>query len=157
MQAHRLPPRKSHPLPRGVPPPASIPAIAPIGPPQDAESAAAVLASPTHPASPLWPDGLIAPVWVRRHREQVGAVWVAVHVLPTRAALAAGRGEVAADVTVGQSEEQEQAEAEQLREADEALIKSIAERKRAMSERGIKLTVVLLTEREMLGEWTDLL
>lgn len=44
----------------------------------------------------------------------------------------------------------------QLRDADEALIKVIGERKRIMAERGIKLTVVLLTEREMLGEAREL-
>lgn len=40
----------------------------------------------------------------------------------------------------------------ELRAKDEELIKVISERKRTLSERGIKLTVVLLTTRAMLGE-----
>lgn len=34
--------------------------------------------SPTTPSSPLYPDGLITPLWIRRHREQIPSVFIAV-------------------------------------------------------------------------------
>ncbi|UZJ54555.1 hypothetical protein CBS101457_003875 [Exobasidium rhododendri] len=77
--------------------------------------------SPLHPSSPLFPDGLIAPVWIRKHRELVPSVFVSFYCLT-----------------------------EQVAERDEDLIRVISERKRTLSERGIKFTVVLLTTRSML-------
>jgi len=34
--------------------------------------------SPSSPSSPLYPDGLISPVWVRRHREQIPSVFISI-------------------------------------------------------------------------------
>jgi hypothetical protein len=34
--------------------------------------------SPSSPTSPLYPDGLISPVWIRRHREQIPSVFIAI-------------------------------------------------------------------------------
>ncbi|TXT06086.1 hypothetical protein VHUM_03559 [Vanrija humicola] len=79
--------------------------------------------SPLTPSSPLHPDGLIAPVWVRKHTDFVPSVFVLFLRLD----------EVAA-------ESRRQAE----READEALVREISERRRRLGERGIKLTVVLM-------------
>ncbi|PWY98037.1 hypothetical protein BCV70DRAFT_165767 [Testicularia cyperi] len=87
--------------------------------------------SPLHPNSPLFPDGIIAPIWVRKHRELVPAVFVAFYCLPAAAAATP---------------------AALLRHADEALIQAIADRRRSLAERGIKLTVVLLTDRERLDD-----
>ncbi|CEH15433.1 FOIE GRAS [Ceraceosorus bombacis] len=154
---HRLPVRKSRPLPRGL--------TAPPSPtdPDDAQSRAhSVLAaqparsplSPAHPASPLWPDGIMTPLWLRRHREQRGAVWVMVAVLPTLSNKAASTQNTEDRATAEHEQVGVASDAQQLKETDEALIKVIAERKRTMSERGIKLTVVLLTEREMLESST---
>lgn len=38
---------------------------------------------------------------------------------------------------------------------DEELVKELVARKKVLSERGIKLTVVLIASRELLGEITD--
>lgn len=34
--------------------------------------------SPSSPSSPLYPDGLISPVFVKRHREQIPSVFIAI-------------------------------------------------------------------------------
>ena len=96
--------------------------------------------SPLHPTSPLFPDGLIAPIWTRKHRELVPAVFVAFHCLAERP-----QGELTPEAGA------------ELRKQDERLIELIAERKRGLTERGIKMTVVLLTTRQMLGKLFPLL
>nr|CDI55140.1 conserved hypothetical protein [Melanopsichium pennsylvanicum 4] len=130
----RLPPLKTKPSPRHVAPIPSITCGSASTPPSEASTSAfAALPprsplSPLHPNSPQFPDGLIAPVWVRKHRELVPSVFVAFHTLPTNQDI------------------------EEVRKADQDLIKIIAERRRTLTERGIKLTVVLLTQREMLDD-----
>ncbi|CAK9782300.1 hypothetical protein CC85DRAFT_114458 [Cutaneotrichosporon oleaginosum] len=79
--------------------------------------------SPLTPASPLHPDGLIAPVWVRKHTELLPSVFVLFLRL-----YEPGPGE----------------DVERQREADEATVREIADRRRRLGERGIRLTVVLL-------------
>ncbi|SPO31126.1 uncharacterized protein UTRI_05229_B [Ustilago trichophora] len=129
----RLPPLKTKPSARHVSPIPSITAGSTASPSESSTAAFAALPprsplSPLHPNSPQFPDGLIAPVWVRKHRELVPSVFVSFHCLPTSS------------------------DAEEARTADEALIKTISERRRTLAERGIKLTIVLLTEREMLDD-----
>lgn len=129
----RLPPLKTKPSARHVPPIPSITTGSTATPSEASIAAFSALPprsplSPLHPNSPQFPDGLIAPVWVRKHRELVPSVFVSFHCLPT-----------ASDM-------------EQLRKSDEALIKTISERRRTLTERGIKLTVVLLTQRETLDD-----
>ena len=127
----RLPPLKTKPSARHVSP---IPLVTAGSTPTPSEASSAAFAalpprsplSPLHPNSPQFPDGLIAPVWVRKHRELVPSVFVSFHCLPVSS------------------------DAEEVRSADEALIKLISDRRRTLAERGIKLTIVLLTEREML-------
>jgi hypothetical protein len=41
-----------------------------------------------------------------------------------------------------------------LKKRDEELIRIISDSRKVLAERGIKLTVVLLTTRDMLGEWS---
>lgn len=97
--------------------------------------------SPMTPASPLYPDGLIAPIWVRKHVELVPAVFVLflrLSELPPLASPLEGRDE--------SSKEKE-------RQRDAELAAEIGARKKITSERGIKLTVVLLASRRMLGGW----
>ncbi|KAL1409710.1 hypothetical protein Q8F55_003706 [Vanrija albida] len=92
--------------------------------------------SPLTPSSPLHPDGLIAPVWVRKHTEFVPAVFVLflrLYESPKGPSDSPLGDEVAA-------ESRRQAE----READEGLVREISERRRRLGERGIKLTVVLM-------------
>lgn len=129
----RLPPLKTKPSARHVPPIPSVTTGSPSSPCEAAIAAFSALPprsplSPLHPNSPQFPDGLIAPVWVRKHRELIPAVFVSFHCLVS-----------ASDM-------------EHVRIADEALIKTIADRRRSLAERGIKLTIVLLTQREMLDD-----
>ncbi|KAJ3833483.1 hypothetical protein F5878DRAFT_404621 [Lentinula raphanica] len=87
--------------------------------------------SPLTRTSPVYPDGLIAPIWIRKHTMLVPAVFV----LFVRMYEGGGR----------------ESELERLeRERDTELARMIGERKKEMSERGIKMTVVLLVSREML-------
>ncbi|GAK66435.1 glutathione transferase omega-1 [Moesziomyces antarcticus] len=137
--AVRLPPLKTKPSARHVPPIASITAGSSGSAPSESASAAfAALPprsplSPLHPNSPQFPDGLIAPVWVRKHRELVPSVFVSLHCLPLSTAPSPPTPE-------------------ELRSADEELIRLISERRRSLAERGIKLTIVLLTHKHMLDD-----
>ncbi|TKY88966.1 hypothetical protein EX895_002207 [Sporisorium graminicola] len=129
----RLPPLKTKPSARHVPPIPSVTTGSTANPSDASTAAFSALPprsplSPLHPNSPQFPDGLIAPVWVRKHRELVPSVFVSFYCLPT------------------------DSDIDQLRTADEALIKTISERRRTLTERGIKLTVVLLTQRETLDD-----
>lgn len=82
--------------------------------------------SPHTPTSPLYPDGLIAPVWLRKHTDLLPSNFVLFHRLSPSTSPLAGPGE------------------------DDALIVELSRRRRMLSERGIKLTVVLLASRDLL-------
>lgn len=87
--------------------------------------------SPLLPGSPLHPDGLIAPVWVRKHAELVPSVFVLFLKLW--------------EPSTGHDDK------EMEKQMDDDLVKEIAERKKRLADRGIKLTVVLMASRDMLG------
>ncbi|KAF6766968.1 protein of unknown function DUF1683, C-terminal [Kalmanozyma brasiliensis GHG001] len=130
---YRLPPLKTKPSARHVPPIPSITAGSSATPSESSTAAFSALPprsplSPLHPNSPQFPDGLIAPVWVRKHRDLVPSVLVSFHVLPASP------------------------DTEELRKLDESLVKLISERRRTLTERGIKLTIVLLTQRQTLDD-----
>jgi hypothetical protein len=96
--------------------------------------------SPLTSTSPLHPDGLIAPIWVRKHVELVPSVFVLFLRLweaPPPMSPLEGR----------------EREIEQERFNDQELAQEIGARKRVVAERGIKLTVVLLASRRMLGRY----
>jgi hypothetical protein len=106
--------------------------------------------SPLTPSSPLYPDGLIAPIWIRKHTALVPSVFVlflrlfeAPHVSP-RSPLDPPDTE----------HERERAEEERRRDTD--LSAEIAQRKKTTNERGIKLTVVLLASRRILGKFSTI-
>lgn len=87
-------------------------------------------------------------MWVRKHTEFVPSVFVLflrLYESPKGPSDSPLGDEVAA-------ESRRQAE----READEALVREISERRRRLGERGIKLTVVLMATTAALGEWTRL-
>ncbi|PWN30606.1 hypothetical protein BDZ90DRAFT_257681 [Jaminaea rosea] len=133
----RLPPRKTRPSLRSVAAPepsANPPILHPRSP-----------LSPLHPASPLFPDGLIAPIWARKHRDIVPSVFVAFYCLSGDAAV-----EQTSEDNDAPSPAPRQLSGQELKARDEELIRLISERKRPLNERGIKLTVVLLTARNML-------
>ena len=101
--------------------------------------------SPLTPSSPLHPDGLIAPIWIRKHTTLVPSVFVLFlriyeypHI-PPRSPLDAH-----------DSERDRDREYEE-RKRDLELAAYVAARKKLTNERGIKLTVVLLASRRMLG------
>ncbi|CAO1615908.1 unnamed protein product [Jaminaea pallidilutea] len=156
----RLPPRKTRPSSRSVAAPdsssnhallASLPPRSPL--------------SPLHPSSPLFPDGLIAPIWVRKHRELVPSVFVAFYTL-AEAFVPAKHGEGVSNTsesingdsdipaekqgdTSGKSDRRALS-GQELKARDDELVNVITDRRRSLIERGIKLTVVLLTSRDML-------
>lgn len=91
------------------------------------------------PTSPVYPDGLITPIWIRKHVELVPSVFVLflrLSELPGAANPLEGR-----DDSLKEEE----------RRRDAELATEISNRKKATGERGIKLTVVLLASRQMLG------
>ncbi|PCH35565.1 glutathione transferase omega-1 [Wolfiporia cocos MD-104 SS10] len=98
--------------------------------------------SPLTPTSPLYPDGLIAPIWIRKHTTLIPAVFVVFMRLYEHA-------RAPLDTPEGERER----EAEERRR-DNELCADIAQRKRTTSERGVKLTVVLLASRRMLDDPT---
>lgn len=85
--------------------------------------------SPLSPSSPLHPDGIIAPIWVRKHTTLLPCVFVLFLSLS-----------------------EDETDKEKEREQDTALSTFIASRKRLTSERSIKLTVVLLASRRLLDD-----
>ena len=101
--------------------------------------------SPLTPSSPLHPDGLIAPIWIRKHTTLLPSVFVLflrIFEFPPQAS------RTLPDLPDADRErEREQEE----RKRDTELSAEVALRKKSMSERGIKLTVVLMASRRMLG------
>lgn len=99
--------------------------------------------SPLAPSSPLHPDGIIAPIWIRKHTALVPAVFVLftrLFELPP----------VAPRSPLDATNDPEREAEERRRDAE--LAADVAARKKSTNERGIKLTVVLIASRRMLGE-----
>jgi trafficking protein particle complex subunit 11 len=122
----RFPPRK-------MPPPDEQPYVTTHSP-----------LSPLTPSSPLHPDGLIAPIWIRKHTTLVPAVFVLFTRLYEHPPPQTPRS----PLDLPQSDPDREAEE---RAHDSALAAEIAGRKRNTGERGMKLTVVLIASRRMLG------
>ncbi|KAH9915858.1 Gryzun, putative trafficking through golgi-domain-containing protein [Fomitopsis serialis] len=99
--------------------------------------------SPLTPSSPLYPDGLIAPIWIRKHTRLVPSVFVVFMRLFEHAPTSRAPLETA--------EEDRERDAEERRR-DTELCAEIAGRKKVVSERGVKLTVVLLASRRLLDD-----
>jgi hypothetical protein len=115
--------------------------------------------SPFTTSSPLYPDGLIAPIWIRKHRELVPSVFILVLRLYEFGAKDDTQGDdkSGSTSTSGTLEREtvnvgplDKEKLEKAKDAD--IVQEIVNRKRLCSERGIKLAVVLLTSRELLGE-----
>lgn len=142
LQNVRFPPLKARPVSASSSHPQqpgqSAVAPAPVAPPTSASALHSPI-SPLTPTSPLYPDGLIAPIWIRKHRELVPAVFVLVlrlYEFPPG---------VGTSVDPIAREDHERAE-------DAQLVTEIIDRKRSTLERGIKLAVVLLCSRELLDD-----
>ena len=93
--------------------------------------------SPLTPSSPLHPDGLIAPIWIRKHTTLVPSVFVVFK-------------RIYESPPLQQGQDDREREAEERRR-DTELATEIAQRKKTTSERNIKLTAVLMASRKMLG------
>jgi trafficking protein particle complex subunit 11 len=101
--------------------------------------------SPLTPNSPVHPDGLIAPIWIRKHTHLVPSVFVLFMRLYEHPVHQPKSPLDAPDTEHEREREQEE------KIQDTELSRDIAARKRMTNERGVKLTVVLIASRRMLG------
>jgi hypothetical protein len=101
--------------------------------------------SPLTPTSPLFPDGLIAPIWIRKHTTLVPSVFV---LFLRIFEIQSGTPRSPLDPP---DPDREREKADEERRKDAELAEEIAQRKKGTNERGIKLTVVLMASRRMLG------
>ncbi|KAH9889488.1 Gryzun, putative trafficking through golgi-domain-containing protein [Cubamyces lactineus] len=119
---------------------ASFPPRKLLRPEDPQHSAAHSPLSPLTPTSPLYPDGIIAPIWIRKHTTLLPSVFVMfMRIYESPPAQAA--------------QDDREREAEERRR-DTELSAEIAHRKKSTNERGIKLTVVLMASRRMLDDPT---
>lgn len=118
-------------------------------PPDDPQySAAHSPLSPLTPTSPLHPDGLIAPIWIRKHTSLVPSVFVLfmrIYEHPPSASRT--------PLDLPDNDRERERESEERRK-DSELAAEVAQRKKITNERGIKLTVVLMASRKMLDDAT---
>lgn len=115
-------------------------------PPEDpAYSSAHSPLSPLTPSSPLYPDGLIAPIWIRKHTAFLPSVFV-LFLRMFEAPSITPRSPLDPP---DPDHERDRVKEEQKRDSE--LSAEIAQRKKSTTERNIKLTVVLLASRRMLG------
>ncbi|KAJ7496837.1 Gryzun, putative trafficking through golgi-domain-containing protein [Mycena latifolia] len=118
-------------------------------PPDDPQFAAAHSPlSPLTPSSPLHPDGLIAPIWIRKHTTLVPAVFVLftrIYEHPVHTPRS--------PLDAPDPERERDRELEERRR-DAELAADVALRKKSTNERSIKLTVVLMASRRMLDDPT---
>ena len=104
--------------------------------------------SPLTATSPLYPDGLIAPVWVRKHAELVPSVFVLflrLYETPLQS-----EDFLSSESPADKSQRETTARGKE-QEMDDLLVGQIGDRRRRLGERGIKLTVVLTASTEALG------
>ncbi|KAF5386217.1 hypothetical protein D9615_002311 [Tricholomella constricta] len=104
--------------------------------------------SPLTPTSPLHPDGLIAPIWIRKHTSLVPSVFVLFLRIFEFPPSNSGSPLDAPDSNRERERELEE------RKRDAELAAEVALRKKTTNERGIKLTVVLMATRRMLDDPT---
>ncbi|KAA1470414.1 hypothetical protein DENSPDRAFT_849542 [Dentipellis sp. KUC8613] len=102
--------------------------------------------SPLTHSSPLHPDGIIAPIWVRKHTALVPSVFVLFMRLYESPPIASRSPLDAFDPERIREREEDE------RRRDAELSAEVAKRKRTTNERGIKLTVVLIASRKMLDD-----
>ncbi|KAF5354759.1 hypothetical protein D9756_005506 [Leucocoprinus leucothites] len=104
--------------------------------------------SPLTPSSPLHPDGLIAPIWIRKHTTLIPSVFVMFMRLYEHPP-----NNPKSPLEGPDMDREREREAEE-RKQDTDLSVEIANRKKSTNERNIKLTVVLLASRKMLDDPT---
>ncbi|KAJ7772064.1 Gryzun, putative trafficking through golgi-domain-containing protein [Mycena maculata] len=102
--------------------------------------------SPLTPSSPLHPDGLIAPIWIRKHTTLVPSVFVMfmrIFEYPPHTPKS--------PLDPPDPDRERERELEE-RKRDSELAADVALRKKSTNERNIKLTVVLMASRRMLDD-----
>ncbi|KAJ7647712.1 Gryzun, putative trafficking through golgi-domain-containing protein [Roridomyces roridus] len=102
--------------------------------------------SPLTPSSPLHPDGLIAPIWIRKHTTLVPSVFVMflrIYEYPPHTPRS--------PLDAPDPERERDRELEE-RKRDTELAADVALRKKSTNERNIKLTVVLMASRRLLDD-----
>ncbi|KAJ6491785.1 Gryzun, putative trafficking through golgi-domain-containing protein [Mycena vitilis] len=102
--------------------------------------------SPLTPSSPLHPDGLIAPIWIRKHTTLVPSVFVMFLRIYEYPPYTPRSPLDPPDPDRDREREQEE------RRRDAELAADVALRKKSTNERSIKLTVVLMASRRMLDD-----
>lgn len=107
--------------------------------------------SPLTPSSPLHPDGLIAPIWIRKHTNLIPSVFVLFLRMYETPPL-----QSRSPLDIPDFEREREKEQEEKRR-DAELAAEIAQRKKITNDRGIKLTVVLIASRPMLGMYVNYL
>lgn len=88
----------------------------------------------------------MAPIWIRKHRELIPAVFVLVLKLHSAPSSSLERGPLAPQASPNPSQDEE------IRLNDAELVRQVVERKRSTLERGIKLAVILLCDRKLLDD-----
>ncbi|KAH8115389.1 Gryzun, putative trafficking through golgi-domain-containing protein [Phellopilus nigrolimitatus] len=109
--------------------------------------------SPLMPTSPLHPDGIVAPIWIRKHSTLVPSVFVLFMRLYEHVGtgpISVPRSPLEPDGPDVQRAREEREKEERAKDSE--LAQEIAERKKSTNEREMKLTVVLLASRRMLDD-----
>ncbi|KAJ7209783.1 Gryzun, putative trafficking through golgi-domain-containing protein [Mycena pura] len=104
--------------------------------------------SPLTQSSPLHPDGLIAPIWIRKHTTLVPSVFVMfqrIYEYPPHTPQS--------PLEPSDPDRERERELEE-RKRDSELAAEVALRKKSTNERNIKLTVVLMASRRLLDDPT---
>ncbi|KAG0364056.1 Foie gras liver health family 1-domain-containing protein [Gamsiella multidivaricata] len=100
--------------------------------------------SPFSPSSPLYPDGLVSPLWVRRHREQIPSVFIAIVDLWDRESIVGnennGHRAFSDKGPLGVIDPME-------REHDIVLAQELLERRKAAQDRLVKFAAVIILQR----------
>ncbi|KAG0227447.1 hypothetical protein BGW42_002955 [Actinomortierella wolfii] len=102
--------------------------------------------SPSSPSSPLYPDGLITPLWIKRHREVIPSVFIAFVDLwdrKTAALNAEGQHQPPGYMEKGPLGVIDPFE----REHDVQLAQELLDRRKACQERNVKFAAVLMLQR----------
>ncbi|CAG8498132.1 7467_t:CDS:10 [Ambispora gerdemannii] len=123
--------------------------------------------SPLTPGSPLHPDGLISPIWIRKHRENVPAVAVGFYELWDWSSLSTITG----GISVGQISERldekgggngvsssmhepSDTSDNTEKERDGQLAAEISERRKTIQDRGIKFAAVVILKQQHIDDPT---
>ncbi|KAG0231556.1 hypothetical protein BGW41_002159 [Actinomortierella wolfii] len=99
--------------------------------------------SPSSPSSPLYPDGLITPLWIKRHREVIPSVFIAFVDLWDRKTEAEGQQQPPGYMEKGPLGVIDPFE----REHDVQLAQELLDRRKACQERNVKFAAVLMLQR----------